>query len=788
MIRSCRHVGVLSCAAVLGIAGFAFADTGGVKNIQSPQADPYRFEPGTAPTASGPFHTRVPGCQPTANCQEHGTSVVQARASNVVGPSHLCCADNFTIAGTGNVNITQICFWGYYGAGAVADPLPAAGAESMRIRILPNNGGGGPGTPDTLNAISTIFVGANADPAAPGFDGTTYTGTLTRGAALETGPFGTPVYLWTVTGLNLSVPAGQCLWLEIGGATANQGADNRWRWADNSASGTFPSADGVIYQTNLDIGEYEYTDLVGAPGADRAFCLSSVLGAPSCNIPAAPANTTCATATNVSTFPFDDTRTNTLRSVTAATPFCGGNPVNANTIWYKITGNGTTITADTCGPNTDFDTVINVYCGTSSVCASNNNTLNCVANNDTGPAGCSGDGGANTDPSEVSFVATTGNTYYIAVFGFQLVAGICDVHIDSDGVQAVNPPSCVSDRCPLDISGITNVETDPCGTDNNAACTGTSVGTFVLGQTMAGTCYNLGANRDFDFWEYNTATPLPDNSGGNGSCYVLLSYQVEFPAIIEFFSGPCDANDGTFLGAAGADYRALNGVCGGRGIVATTTPAAPFRVNILPVDFGGLPCGASNNYEMSVALAVVGSCCQPGTACVVNPQLICLGVDGSVWTSGASCSPTSDSCLGVCCTGSTCVTSAATDCTAAGSTYVAGGTCSPNSCAAALGVCCRGATCNSTVGSSSCTGTGTAGAFFVILSTTCNSGAVSDAPCCFANYNKANGITVQDIFDFLSDWFAGSPFAKVGGDGTSGPLSVQNIFDFLTNWFNGGCT
>lgn len=55
------------------------------------------------------------------------------------------------------------------------------------------------------------------------------------------------------------------------------------------------------------------------------------------------------------------------------------------------------------------------------------------------------------------------------------------------------------------------------------------------------------------------------------------------------------------------------------------------------------------------------------------------------------------------------------------------------------------------------------------------------APPCVADFNHANGITVQDIFDFLSAWFAGAPSADVNGGG----LSVQDIFDFLSAWFAG---
>jgi hypothetical protein len=102
------------------------------------------------------------------------------------------------------------------------------------------------------------------------------------------------------------------------------------------------------------------------------------------------------------------------------------------------------------------------------------------------------------------------------------------------------------------------------------------------------------------------------------------------------------------------------------------------------------------------------------------------------------------------------------------------------------GVCCRGATCNTSVPQASCTSSTLAGAVFA-ASATCNSGGSATTPCCYPDYNKTGGITVGDIFDFLNDWFAGSKFAVVGGDGNTGILAVQNIFDFLNAWFAGGC-
>ncbi len=55
---------------------------------------------------------------------------------------------------------------------------------------------------------------------------------------------------------------------------------------------------------------------------------------------------------------------------------------------------------------------------------------------------------------------------------------------------------------------------------------------------------------------------------------------------------------------------------------------------------------------------------------------------------------------------------------------------------------------------------------------------------CAADYNRSGSISVNDIFDYLSDWFIGAYRADVNGDGT---VNVQDIFDFLTSWF-AGCT
>ena len=139
---------------------------------------------------------------------------------------------------------------------------------------------------------------------------------------------------------------------------------------------------------------------------------------------------------------------------------------------------------------------------------------------------------------------------------------------------------------------------------------------------------------------------------------------------------------------------------------------------------------------------------------------------------------------GACCAGAVCTLSTSAACTGA-STFAANVACTPNIC---VGVCCRGSTCNATVPFASCSATGgTAGASFAVGAAACNITGNTTTPCCYADYNKLNGIGVPDIFDFLADWFAGSPFANTGGDGNPAALQVQNIFDFLAAWFAGGC-
>lgn len=55
-------------------------------------------------------------------------------------------------------------------------------------------------------------------------------------------------------------------------------------------------------------------------------------------------------------------------------------------------------------------------------------------------------------------------------------------------------------------------------------------------------------------------------------------------------------------------------------------------------------------------------------------------------------------------------------------------------------------------------------------------------PGCPAEFNCDGTVSVQDVFDFLTAYFAGEPRADADG---SGEVTVQDVFDFLTHFFAG---
>jgi hypothetical protein len=139
---------------------------------------------------------------------------------------------------------------------------------------------------------------------------------------------------------------------------------------------------------------------------------------------------------------------------------------------------------------------------------------------------------------------------------------------------------------------------------------------------------------------------------------------------------------------------------------------------------------------------------------------------------------------GSCCVvvAGTCSVTSQPDC-AAGSVWTSGGSCVPNPCALPTGACCTATHC--TIASQS----GCAGNFQGVGSVCGPAG--NPTTCCPANFNRVNGLEVQDIFDFINAWFAGCTAVGPGNcrfgsaDFNGNGLAVQDIFDYLNTWFAG---
>ena len=160
-----------------------------------------------------------------------------------------------------------------------------------------------------------------------------------------------------------------------------------------------------------------------------------------------------------------------------------------------------------------------------------------------------------------------------------------------------------------------------------------------------------------------------------------------------------------------------------------------------------------------VPLPTQAACCTCDGSCVVALLNMCP-TGSSQQAAGTTCvpSPCSTVSTGACCNTKTgaCTSTTSAICTALGGSYLGDGiACSSGACPAATGACCHGTTCTTTT-AAACTGTnaGFLGAGSV-CSPVARSGVVN--VCCKADFNGTGGVTVQDIFDFLSAWFAKCP-------------------------------
>lgn len=173
------------------------------------------------------------------------------------------------------------------------------------------------------------------------------------------------------------------------------------------------SSDGDIVTdcTNVACGECSETSCSGN-------CI-----APPCR-QEAPSNNLCSDALSISR-----ARSGTTdgADVESRFPACGGETFTAPVVWYHTSGTGGTMTANTCSSNTDFDTKLTIFRGSS--CSA----LSCVAANDDSTSCSSG------TRSSVSWSSSSGTRYYIAVHGYESETGDFTLQISS--ASSPNPPT-----------------------------------------------------------------------------------------------------------------------------------------------------------------------------------------------------------------------------------------------------------------------------------------------------------------------------------------------------------
>jgi hypothetical protein len=198
----------------------------------------------------------------------------------------------------------------------------------------------------------------------------------------------------------------------------------------------------------------------------------------------------------------------------------------------------------------------------------------------------------------------------------------------------------------------------------------------------------------------------------------------------------------------------------------------------------GIACGPAD-------VCPVGACCVPMGACSAGlSDRDCTSWNGTFQGAGSTCAAiTCPQPVGACCSATTtsCAVIPGSWCELLGAIWQGPSTvCGADSTCDALGLCCQGTTCTSGVHQSTCAPRGHAGAAFIAgAAGVCNADGGTSTPCCYADFNKSGTTNLQDIFDYLNEWFAGNPYCKTGG--TPGPLDVTDTFNFLNLWFAGGC-
>jgi hypothetical protein len=271
----------------------------------------------------------------------------------------------------------------------------------------------------------------------------------------------------------------------------------------SAASGTACSTGS----TSAIVGPGTYAMFMGPQFAGNVACETDYTVSLACAKAQLPDNDDCATAQAV-TVPSSTLGSNqgALPDPNAQTCVTGGGGPG---VWYSITGDGTTVTATTCSPNTPMDTKLLVYCGPDC------DNLFCVTGNDDDGV-CSAPG---FDPpfwrSTASFCTVPGQTYWIFVMGFGGSQGDFELILSSDGFACSGAARCepiVIECAKGDVSEGEFESGSGCGVPVdffNGGCNSVPevYSNIECGQTVCGSGEFDGFTRDTDWYLLNLTGP-----------------------------------------------------------------------------------------------------------------------------------------------------------------------------------------------------------------------------------------------------------------------------------------
>jgi hypothetical protein len=350
--------------------------------------------------------------------------------------------------------------------------------------------------------------------------------------------------------------------------------------------------------TGLTVGQTYYIQLASYNDASRGSYDIRITSP----CPPAPANDNCSAAITlpIATFPLTAGDT-TNATVDATAPVCGFSQINSPGLWYKVVGNGRTLTASLCHAQTVFDTKISVFCGDCS-------QLVCVADNDD-------DCGV---VSEVSWCAEAGRTYYILVHGFNGQVGPFAINISTDATPCTTAEDCTTCDlvCPINAA----VENEPCGGDDNGGCNSNPAEfqSIQCGQSICGTMFSFSNVRDTDWYQFTVTAPS----------VVTWTVQVEAPIEAMLLDTACPPT---------IFHQGTTDRCGSAVATALLAPGT-YRAFVGGIG-DGYPCGNSNDYIATLVCGAVGACCV-NNDCTRIPESACITA-GGIYAGDATVCPLS---------------------------------------------------------------------------------------------------------------------------------------------------